>query len=331
MQFERTMLLHRSDVAELLSLQECIDAVERIFRLQGEGKVPASKILGLNAPRGGLHIKAGLLPGDRSYVVAKANTNFPENAQRFGLPTIQGLIIVYDAENGFPLAVLDSMDVTVKRTAAASAVAAKYLAQKNSSVGTICGCGLQGRAQLRAMLTVLPLKKIYVYDLAERAAKSFVTELADELKLEIEAVHDLPDAIQNSDICVTCTPSRKFIVHKKDVSPGTFIAAVGADNEHKQEIDPALMASSKVVVDSLEQCASIGDLHHAISQDLMRQENVYAELDEIVAGQKPGRASEEEIIIFDSTGVAIEDAITAAAVYEKARAAHVGDYFNFAG
>jgi ornithine cyclodeaminase/alanine dehydrogenase-like protein (mu-crystallin family) len=260
--------------------------------------------------------------------VAKANTNFPENAQRFGLPTIQGLIIVYDAGNGFPLAVLDSMDVTIKRTAAASAVAAKYLARKNSSVGTICGCGKQGRAQLRAMLAVFPLKKIYAFDLDERAAKSFVTELADEA--EIEAVRDLPRAIQESDICVTCTPSRKFIVNKEDVSPGTFIAAVGADNEDKQEIDPALMASCKVVADSLEQCSSIGDLHHAISQGLMRRENVYAELAEIVAGRKPGRTSEKEIIIFDSTGVAIEDAITAAAVYEKAQAARIGDYFNFA-
>ena len=159
MQSEGTLLLRRGEVAGLLSLKECIDAVEKVFRLQGEGKVPASKILGVHASRGGLHIKAGLLPGDRSYVVAKANTNFPENTQRFGLPTIQGLIVVYDAGNGFPLAVLDSMDVTIKRTAAASAVAAKYLARKNSSVGTICGCGKQGRAQLRAMLTVLPLKK----------------------------------------------------------------------------------------------------------------------------------------------------------------------------
>ena len=328
MRSEGTMLLRRSDVAALLSLKECIDAVEEIFRLQGEGKVPASKILGIHAPHGGLHVKAGLLPGDRSYVVAKANTNFPENARRFGLPTIQGLIIVYDAGNGFPLAVLDSMDVTIKRTAAASAVAAKYLARKNSSVGTICGCGKQGRAQLRAMLAVFPLKKIYAFDLDERAAKSFVTELADEA--EIEAVRDLPRAIQESDICVTCTPSRKFIVNKEDVSPGTFIAAVGADNEDKQEIDPALMASCKVVADSLEQCSSIGDLHHAISQGLMRRENVYAELAEIVAGRKPGRTSEKEIIIFDSTGVAIEDAITAAAVYEKAQAARIGDYFNFA-
>jgi ornithine cyclodeaminase/alanine dehydrogenase-like protein (mu-crystallin family) len=330
MKTDGTLLLHHSDIAQLLSFDECITAVEKIFRLQGEGKVPASRILGIHASHGGLHVKAGLLPGSKSYVVAKANTNFPGNARQFGLPTIQGIIVIFDAENGYPRAILDSADVTIKRTAAASAVAAKYLARPNSSVGTICGCGRQGRAHLRALHAVLPLEEIYAFDLDERAMQDLATELGDELDLPIKTVRDLRHAIQQSDICVTCTPSRQFFVRKEDVSPGTFIAAVGADNEHKQEIDPILMASSKVVVDSLEQCSAIGDLHHAISAGLMRPENVYAELSEVVAGQNAGRTSEDEIMIFDSTGVAIEDAITAVTVYEKACAAKIGNYFNLA-
>jgi Predicted ornithine cyclodeaminase, mu-crystallin homolog len=327
---EGTLLLRSSDVANLFTLEECIEAVERVFQSQGEGKLPAPGILGINGAYGGLHIKAALLPGRQGYIVAKANTNFPANGEQFGLPTIQGVIVVYDAQNGCPRAVLDSMNITVMRTAAASAVAAKHLARANSSVATICGCGKQGRAQLRAIHTVLPLKKILVFDLDERAAQHLAAELTEELKLKVEAVRDLRQAIRQSDICVTCTPSREFFVCKEDVSPGTFIAAVGADAEHKQEIDPALMASGKVVVDSVEQCSTIGDLHHAIAQNLMSRENVYAELAEVVAGQKPGRTSEGEIIIFDSTGVAIEDAVTAAAIYEKARANNLGTYFNFA-
>jgi alanine dehydrogenase len=330
MKTDGTLLLQHSDIAQLLSVEECISAVEKIFRLQGEGKVPASQILGIHASHGGLHVKAGLLPGNKSYVVAKANTNFPCNGRQFGLPTIQGIIIIFDAENGCPRAILDSADVTIKRTAAASAVAAKYLARPDSSVGTICGCGRQGRAHLRVLHVVLPLEEIYAFDLDERAMQDLASELADELDLQIKTVRDLRHAIQESDICVTCTPSRQFFVRKEDVSPGTFIAAVGADNEHKQEIDPILMASSKVVVDSLEQCSAIGDLHHAISAGLMRPENVYAELSEVVAGQKDGRTSENEIIIFDSTGLAIEDAITAVVVYEKACAAKLGNYFNLA-
>jgi alanine dehydrogenase len=330
METDGTLLLHHSDIAQLLSLEECISAVEKIFRLQGEGKVPASQILGIHASHGGLHVKAGLLPGSKSYVVAKANTNFPGNWRQFGLPTIQGIIIIFDAENGCPRAILDSADVTIKRTAAASAVAAKYLARPNSSVGTICGCGRQGRAHLRALHAVLPLEEIYAFDLDECAMQDLATELGDELDLQIKTVCDLRHAIQESDICVTCTPSREFFVCKEDVSSGTFIAAVGADNEHKQEIDPALMASCKVVVDSLEQCSAIGDLHHAISAGLMRPENVYAGLAEVVTGRIAGRTSEDEIIIFDSTGVAIEDAIAGVAVYEKACAAKIGNYVNLA-
>jgi alanine dehydrogenase len=327
---EGTLLLRRSDIEELLSLRDCIDAVEEIFRRQGEGKVPAAGILGVKAPGGGLHIKAGLLGCDKNYIVAKLNANFPGNKGRSGLPTIQGLILLYDAENGSPLAILDSIDITIKRTAAASAVAAKYLARPDSHTATICGCGQQGGAQLRALHLVLPLTKIYLFDLNQSTAKNLAAELGQEFGLEIEPVSDLQRAIQKSDVCITCTTSHEFFVRKENVAPGTFIAAVGADDTHKQEIDPALIATAKVVADSREQCCTIGDVHHAIAQGLMRKEDVYAELSEIVAGHKSGRANDDEIIIFDSTGVAIEDAVAAAAVYKKARAARIGSYFEFA-
>ena len=325
-----TLLLRRSDVEELLGLTDCLDAVEEIFRLQGEGKVPPPKILGVNAPGGGLHVKAGLLPCYKNYLVAKLNANFPGNNARFGLPTIQGVIVMFDAENGAPLAILDSIDITIKRTAAASAVAAKYLARADSSVATICGCGQQGRAQLRALHLVLPLTKIYVFDVNERAAIDLRNEISPELKIDIEPIQDLASAIQKSDVCVTCTTSNEAFVRKEDVRPGTFIAAVGADNEDKQEIDSALIALAKVVADSLEQSCAIGDVHHPIAHGLMRKEDVYAELCEIVAGQKIGRDADDEIIVFDSTGIAIEDAVTAAAVYERALANNIGSVFNFA-
>jgi alanine dehydrogenase len=330
MQFEGTLLLPRSDIERLLSLRDCIDAVDEIFRLQDEGKVPAPGILGVRATGGGLHVKAGLLPGDRNYLVAKLNANFPGNDARFGLPTIQGVIVVFDAESGAPLAILDSIDITIKRTAASSAVAAKYLARKESSVATICGCGQQGRTQLRAVLLVLPLTKIYAFDVDECAAINYKNELSRELKIDIEPVQDLASSIQKSDVCITCTTANEFFVNKEDVRPGTFIAAVGADDEHKQEIDSALIASAKVVADSLEQSCAIGDVHHAIAKGLMRKEDVYAELCEIVAGHKIGRYADDEIIVFDSTGVAIEDAVAAAWVYEKALASGVGTYFGFA-
>src|SRR6476469_1872325 len=160
---EPTLLLSRSEVGELLSISECIEVLEKMFRLLGEGKLPPPGILGIKSERGGLHIKAGLLPGERDYIVAKLNTNFSRNRVEHGLPTIQGLIVVCDGANGRPLAVLDSIDITIKRTAAASAVAAKYLARPGSSVATICGCGQQAAAQLRAIASVRSLKKVFAF------------------------------------------------------------------------------------------------------------------------------------------------------------------------
>lgn len=330
METESTLLLNRSDAQELLSLTECVDAVERVFGQQGEGRIPPSGILGVRTQSGGLHVKTACLSAAKNYIAAKLNTNFPQNYARFGLPTIQGVIVLYDADNGRLLAVLDSMEITLKRTAAATAVAAKYLARKNSSVATICGCGEQGRAQVRALCLVLPLRKVYAFDVDPNASLRLALQLSRELPIDIEPIRSLPRAIRSSDVVVTCTPATEFFVHKEDVAPGTFIAAVGSDDSQKNEIDPALLSSAKVVADSLKQVCSIGDTHHAIAAGLMRKEDIYAELSEIVGGRKPGRTSDDEITIFDSTGVAIEDAAAATLVYEKACAAKITNSFKFA-
>ena len=323
-----TLLLSRGDVERLLGIRECIDAVETVFRWQGEGKVPAPGILSVKAAKGGLHVKAGLLPGEQSYIVAKLNTNFPQNRLQPDLPTIQGMAALFDAEDGRLLAVLDSIELTIRRTAAASAVAAKYLARPNSAVATLCGCGQQAATQLRALGAVLPLRRIQAFDLDPAAAENLAFSLKDEF--EIQPVTDLARAVRQSDVCITCTTATKFFIRKEDVSPGTFIAAVGADDSHKQEIEPALLASARVVADSLEQCCTIGDTHHAIAEGLMRKEDVYAELSEVVSGRKPGRTNDAEIFVFDSTGVAIEDAIATVVVYQKACETQRGQPFNFA-
>ena len=330
MKSEGTLLLTSSQVRSLLSIDECIVAVEGAFRLYGKGKTASPGILGIHAQQGGFHIKAGILELGRNYFAAKVNANFPENATRFGLPTIQGVIVLCDADNGRPLAVMDSMEITTLRTGAATAVAAKYLARKDSRVATVCGCGNQGRIQLRALARVLPLEKAYAYDLAEARALQFARELSAELGILVTAVTDLSSAVRQGDVCITCTPSRRYFLQRHDVKPGTFIAAVGADNPEKQELEPALMAKSKIVVDVLEQCATIGDLHHALRAGLVTAAAVHAELGEIVAGKKPGRTSEDEIIVFDSTGMALQDVAAAAVVYERAVQAGGGMALDFA-
>jgi len=324
-----TMLLTRQEVAKLLTLDECIDAVELAFKLYAEGKTAPPGILSMHAQDGGFHLKAAMLTLNRNYFAVKVNGNFFQNMKRFNLPNIQGIIMLCDGDNGYPLALMDSIDITIKRTGAATAVAAKYLARSDAKIATICGCGNQGKISVRAINKVRPLEQVFAFDIDENRAKNFAAEIADELKIKVEVVDDLTKAMRASDVCVTCTPSRKHFLKKTDVSPGMFIAAVGADNEDKQELEPALLASSKVVVDILDQCATIGELHHALQEGVMTKSAVHAELGEIIAGKKSGRVSPDETIIFDSTGTALQDVAAAASAYEKAVNAGVGVKLNF--
>ena len=321
-----TLLLSARDVTALLTVPECVAAVEAGFRALGEGRLPTPELLSLHSELGGLHVKAAVWMNGSHYFVAKANANFPSNPKTHGLPTIQGVIILCDAATGVLLALIDSIEITALRTGAATAVAARKLARADSRVMTICGCGRQGQVQLQSVLHVLPIQTVYAYDLDPAAAQRFA---AENTNIGARAVEDVGEAIRKSDVIVTCTPSKRFFVRSAHVRPGTFIAAVGADNEHKQEIDPRLFIKNKVVVDSLAQCLKIGDLHHAVNEGFASAESIHAELGDVVAEQKAGRTSNEEITIFDSTGIAIEDAAAAALVYEKARRAGIGAGFSF--
>lgn len=310
--------LTRRDIAELLDLDSCIAAVEQAFRLHGSGRADPPGVLGVPLPDGGFHIKAGVLRLARAYFAAKINANFPANPTRHGLPTIQGVIMLADAELGTPLALLESSEITALRTAAATAVAAKHLARPDAGRVTIVGCGVQGQAQLRALARVRRLETVHVCDRDAVRAQAFARELGTELGLAVRAADDVARVARVSDIVVTCTPARRPVLGRDDVAPGAFVAAVGADHPEKQELDPALVASSTLVVDVLEQAATLGDLHHALAAGVVTRDHVHAELGEVVAGRKPGRRSPEETIVFDSTGMALQDVAAAAAVYERA-------------
>jgi len=323
-----TLLLSRSDVERLLAPSACIEAVEAAFRQLGQGKAPAPGILGLHAEDGSFHVKAARLALERPYFAAKLNANFPHNGARYGLPTIQGVVVLFDAGNGAPLAMMDSMSITALRTAAASAVAAKYLAPERCEAALICGCGAQASAQLRALLCIRRPARVYVYDQDSAKARQFAASQEAELPIEVSAVPDLREAAAASRIIVTCTTARRWFLARDMVRPGTFVAAVGADNENKQEIDPLLMAQATVVTDLTEQACAIGDLHHAIDAGALSRADVHAELGEVVAGTKRGRTHGEEIIVFDSTGTGLQDVAAAASVYRRALEQHTGIAFS---
>lgn len=286
-----TLFLNRDEILELLTIDDCIDAVERVFRDGGE-----ATSIGL----GHFHVKAAIV-GNRCAV--KVNGNFPGNPERYGLPTIQGLIMLADAERGTPLAVLDSISITALRTAAASAVAAKYLAKRDAKTIAIIGCGTQAHAQLEAMKRVRPIERVFAVDVDRAKAEA------------IGEVRSLDDAVRESDIVVTCTTSTTPFLGKEHLHPGLFIAAVGADNPRKSELTPELMANAKIVADVLEQAATMGDLHHALDAGVMSRGDVFGELADVIRGKR--RTSDDEIFVFDSTGTALQDVAVASIAYER--------------
>jgi alanine dehydrogenase len=317
-------VLERSDVQRLLDMKSCIIAVEEAFRARGEGRRASSAVLGLALEGGILHAKLGILDGARQYAAAKVNANFPDNPARHDLPAIQGILLLFDASRGTPLACMDSALITALRTAAASAVAARYLAVAHASTVAFVGCGIQARAHMQAIRHVRAIKRVTAFDSSHAAAERFVLDVSARFAVAAEVATDIRRAVCASEIVITTTPSRQPLLHSEDVAAGTFIAAVGADNELKQEIAPDLLRHAGVVVDDLDQCSRMGDLHHALALGVIQPADVRGSLDQIVTGSVRGRLSDDEIIVFDSTGVAIEDVAAAVLVYERAESAGAG-------
>lgn len=318
-----TRVLTRSNVRALLDMASCVEAVERAFRLHGEGASVGPGVLGTHVTGGGFHVKAAGLMGDRSYYAAKVNANFPGNPRTTGLPTIQGVVVLHDSTNGAVLAIMDSIEITILRTAAASAMAAKYLSRDDARILTIIGCGAQSRSHVSALATVRPLEHVFAFDVDADRATSFVHDISAG-GIPSSAVADYRAAVLASDMIVTCTPSRVPLLGPGDLPPGAFLAAVGADSDDKQELDPLLLAESAVVVDVLEQCATIGELHHAIDSGAMTRGDVRGDLAGLVGKHFVGRRSRDERVIFDSTGTALQDVAAAALVYERACSRGVG-------
>ena len=317
------LVLSRADIVRLMDYADYVDAVEAAFRAAVEGRAVAPPASALHVPSGSFHAKGAALLGDDAKVAIKLNGNFPGNPAANGLPTVQGIIYLADGINGRPLAVMDSIEVTINRTGAATTLAARHLARRDSRVATVCGAGVQGRIQLAAIAAAVKLDRVHVWDINGQAAERLAHEMSAALKLDVQPASDL-SVVRESDIVVTCTSARRAFLTPELVQPGTFISAVGADNSDKHEIDPRLYAASLSVVDSLEQAAEIGDLHHALEAGAVTRAHVHADLGEILAGTKPGRTNAQAITLFDSTGMGLQDVAAAVAIYKRALEAGAG-------
>ena len=325
-----TILLTRCDIAALMAPADYRRAVEAAFRARAHGLGAVPSPMHLPGPDGGFHVKGAGFPrgalgggAERGYAAFKINGNFPENRSRHGLPTIQGALVLCDGEDGSVLALMDSIEITLQRTAAATALAATRLARPDSHHVAICGCGDQALPQLTALRDVLPLSSGSAWDIDPARARGLAAAARD-LGLPMVAVETLAAATLPSDVIVTCTTARGPFLGPEHVAPGAFIAAVGADSPDKNEVRPELMAAATVVVDVLGQALDMGDLRHAVAAGRVTSQDVHAELGEILAGRRPGRTRRDEITLFDSTGTAIQDVAAAAAIFELAAGRGLG-------
>ena len=324
------VLLSGRDLQTLLNPKSVVEALRQAYRDLAANRADGGKSLAFVLEGGSAHVKAGLLPGSRAALAAKVNVNLPGNWDKRRLPTIQGAVLLADALTGSPLAVMDSIVLTAIRTAATAMFAAGFGARKDAKIAAIIGCGMQARYQVDALRACFAIRDIRVFDSDETRARTFAAEIG-KAGVAAVAARTISEAVDGADICITCTTSKQAVLTNGLNLAGCFVAAVGADNPEKWEIEPALIARARILVDDLDQCATGADLAHALRAGIVSREYVHADLAELAAGGKSGRENPDELVIFDSSGSGVQDVAAAWLAYQAASASGAGLRFDLSG
>ncbi|MEM0440040.1 MAG: ornithine cyclodeaminase family protein [Candidatus Caldarchaeum sp.] len=299
-------VLTDADVAELVDPLKVVEAVERAYILYSLGKVVMPVRSRIPAKDGDILMMPCLVP-DMKIFSLKLVTVYPGNVDK-GIPTINATVIVLEAETGVPKFVAEARALTGLRTAAATAVSIKHLAPRHFTKVGIIGAGYQARWQLKVVAANYPGSKFMVYDVDRRRLEEFIAEIG-RMGYDVKPAASAEELVKWSDVIVTVTTSKTPVVSNGWVKSGIHISAIGGYTPEMVEIDPVLTARSKLVVDSREAVKEeAGDVLKPIELGLMKFENIYAEIGEIAAGLKPGRDKEDEITLFKSVGLAVQDA-----------------------
>lgn len=322
----KTLILSRSDMMGLLTPAEYNSCVEQAYRMHGAGRYYMD-------PKG--HIVLDKYPGEweamPSYIeepeaaACKWVSIRERNRDQFDLPTVFSILIYTHPETGFPLAICDGSYHTVMRTGAAGAVSAKWLARKDSKCLAIVGAGHMAVGTLATCNEVFKWQEVRVWSRTQKTLDAFVREEQPKYEnFSICASTELKRVVEGADVVVTVTPARGAIVMEEWIAPGTHIAAIGADKGGDQELDPKIVQNARIFVDDIRQCRTDGEINVPLQQGIIKEEDIAGEIGEVIFGKKPGRTSDTEITLFDSTGIALQDSATVPMEYERAMAAGVG-------
>ncbi|MCL6472255.1 MAG: alanine dehydrogenase [Firmicutes bacterium] len=319
----KTRLLTASDISKIINMPDVLEAVETAFREYGLGKatMPPKLYLDLKQYNGDFRAMPAFVNNTAGL---KWVSVYPDNPGK-GLPTVMAMLALNDPETGFPLAIMDATQITNFRTGAAGGVAAKYLARADSKTLGLVGAGAQAKAQLTALLNIFAFDKIYAWSLRDDEVELLKESFKNQpiVKAEIEEA-------AACDIVCTTTPAREFIVRREWIKPGAHINAIGADAPGKQELDPRILKEARVIVDDIAQAVHSGEINMAVKRGQFSASDIYSTLGEIITGVKKGRTG-DEITVFDSTGLAIQDIATAKILFEKAKRGGIGHDFDVVG
>ena len=322
----RMLVLTEAELRRIVGLDlSAVACVEEAFVALATKPVAMPPILRLDIPeyRGEVDVKTAYVPGLDGFAI-KVSPGFFDNP-KLGLPSLNGLMILFSARTGLVEALLlDNGYLTDVRTAAAGAVAARHLARPDAAVAAIFGAGMQARLQLEALALVRPIREARIWARDQQKANETASELSRKLGFPVTTVADPRAAVRGADVIVTTTPAEQPILKADWLEPGQHITAMGSDSEHKNEVDPAVFARASYVADRLGQTRRLGELAHAIRAGLATADQTFAELGEVIAGKRPGRTSAGEITLADLTGTGVQDTAIANLAAARARTAGAG-------
>jgi alanine dehydrogenase len=327
----KTLLLRKVEVTRLITMKEVIATVEEAYKAFNSGEVLQPPYIGVDLPghRGEIDFKLGYNQGNETISMKASSGGFKNNPADHGVPNGMGTVLLFDGRHGGLLCVMDGSLLTGLRTGASGAVSVKALARKNAKKITCIGTGNQARMQIRAIREVMKIEVIHAWSEHAESMAKFKADIESECDIPVVLAGSKQQAVEQADILVTTTRGKGSVVEAGWVRPGTHIVAIGADAPGKQEFDPEIFRRAKLVVDSIAQCVEKGETQHAIAKGIITGAGIHAEIGEILLGRKPGRESDEEITLFDSTGMAIQDNTTAAKIYRNAVKQGVGTFFEF--
>jgi len=326
----KTLLLNKADVGRLIHMREVIETVEEAYKAFNSGHVNQPPYTCIHLPPSGeIDFKISHSSANGIISMKASSGGFPNNPAEHGVPSGMGTVLLFDARSCALLCVMDGSLLTGLRTGAAGAVSLKALARKNAKTVTSIGTGNQARMQIRAIREVMPIETIHAWDHHPGTLARYQADIEREFGIPVVAAASKQAAVERADILVTTTRGKGSLVEAAWVQPGTHVVAIGTDTYGKQEFEPEVFKGAKIVNDSIAQCIEKGETQHPLRRNIIGREDIHAELGEILLGQKPGRERDDEITIFDSTGMAIQDNTTAARIYRNAIAGQVGTTFEF--